>query len=410
MTFSRLLDARLRQLAVVLVAIGLLMFASAERSDAVGYDGLAYHRLLPIPPVTQDTENSCWLAVAEMILRYFDVPVDTLNLPKMPKGFPDDPLAHVASPQCHIYLITVAPKNGKCAPTSESVVQLQDVMNLYPVALRQWAPIFFGRQQVISSTVVTKALKQSEIEAAIDLGHPIGAVVNFPGTTHIVLIVGYDRTSAGFMVTINDPYPYKVLSNPWLSEGALSPRNFQYSVLLSAVNRIASWQSSITGFSTTSLPGALQKPDKDNPDAYPTRVVLAPLPFTMRSASPFGVDTYKLINAVRLRTLTGLPKRAGTACNISADGGTEICTDAYSLYANGCETIVKAGTTLLSCLIGTGVTDYRAWQKKLAGLLPDAYQLEAIDASTLASEISGLNIWLRYSVAAPNDVRIEAQI
>ena len=81
-------------------------------------------------------------------------------------------------------------------------------------------------------------LSPSEIVDEIDEGDPVVAGISPSGmgvfyppgmSEHVVLVVGYYRSSSGFRVLINDPMPYAHMGhNPYLAAGAARTQPGQY--------------------------------------------------------------------------------------------------------------------------------------------------------------------------------------
>lgn len=87
------------------------------------------------------------------------------------------------------------------------------------------------RQRIdgVRSTHVRRALTQEQIQEEIDNDRPIIAGISPGGVTgpfaqNVVLIIGYEGSDNGLVLTVNDPYPYQFVGNrfdPYLrSRGA----------------------------------------------------------------------------------------------------------------------------------------------------------------------------------------------
>jgi hypothetical protein len=243
----------MRTIAVLALTTVLTAFSIGQAAGAV-----VRHRLLPITPVVQRTSTSCWLAVAEMILRYFSVPVDQV----------DAPYVHDMDSQCTIYVVTFAPADHRCATNTENVVEVRSVMSQYAIALRATGkPAYTALNLTKTDEPTGTALDFSAIKSELDAARPVAIVLNVAGTAHVVLIVGFDDLGpAGQYITINDPFPYVATTNPWATFASSSPRPMQYTMTLSQLSAAAEWMDSLTGFTTAMSPKRSAVLDSRHPD------------------------------------------------------------------------------------------------------------------------------------------------
>lgn len=405
------------------VALIVLLIATVAGAETL--DGKPYHRLLPIPPRAQETPQSCWLAVSEMVLRYFRVPVDTFSpvasgLSPLPAGLPKiaplnfGPLVVPATAQCHIYLITLNPADGKCSPAGEKLENVKAVMSLYPVALRQSGSFLYEDQQIIASSLLPRSLTANEIATQIDSGSPIAAIVNISGTPHIVLISGYDRIGSTFFVTVNDPFPYKgVLDNTFLLHSSLSSVPMQYRVSLEFMQdtseKGADWSASLMGFRAGALPAPLLPPLSSDPDAKPTRVVI-PVetnPLKVLLLKQYKLDLIKLVRGVIDKNFDKLPKASASEhCTSNSTGNETTCVGTASILGQDCDSretaMTDTRTTTLTCILDTGTSawvTYEKTQAKIAVLLPIGYQLEKVSDGSTESDVSGVDVRLKYDTS-----------
>jgi hypothetical protein len=187
---------------------------------------------LKIPPVYQQTPVWCWLAVGEMVHRYFGVP--TLN--------------PVGNYQCGL-VATLAGQNSPCWANCGNCVGaagnygpvnqvVQDMVRRYPEMLRN-----LNRYDGPAITVQWKysALSDNEIENEIDAERPIIAGISPSGypqnvqSEHVALVIGYESTDDGMNVIVNDPFPFDRApfnqhANPYSAQGGESLGGGRYSI------------------------------------------------------------------------------------------------------------------------------------------------------------------------------------
>jgi hypothetical protein len=205
---------------------------------------------LAITPVAQQTPEWCWLASAEMIFRYYNVPQ-----------------VNGISYQCGIMGAVTGPNSicfyncAACVFGSGSDAASATVLAAYPSILQTYFFPFFRVPQV-SPQLLERQLTMSEIQLQLDANHPVELGITVGGpfqgqAGHDVVLIGYSAPStnaAQFLITIDDPFPYDVAAgvgpgrNPYRQLGAtvLQPGQYQlpYAVAASGLQWSASVQTS----------------------------------------------------------------------------------------------------------------------------------------------------------------------
>ena len=169
---------------------------------------------LHIPPVFQERPSWCWAAVGEMVFKYYYVPA-----------------AHRTDYQCGIVqgrnLCVGMPNCVQCDLSAGDEATMVNMLEQYPLmaTLR-------GKARDIALTVQSKSgsLSEEEVKNELDHGRPIIVGISPPGfkvdgsPQHMALIVGYDDSSGGLMLTVNDPFPYEDMRFLWIGNAYLSAR------------------------------------------------------------------------------------------------------------------------------------------------------------------------------------------
>lgn len=187
---------------------------------------------LSIPAVYQRTPVWCWLAVGEMVHRYYNLP--TLN----PAGnYQCGLVATLAGPNsaCWTNCGNCIGGAGNYGPVNEV---LKDMVRRYPEVLRS-----LNRYDGPSLTVQWRysALSDSQITNEIDAGRPIIAGISPSGypqnvqSEHVALVIGYETTDEGLNIIVNDPFPFDRLPfnqppNPYTAQGGQSLGSGRYSI------------------------------------------------------------------------------------------------------------------------------------------------------------------------------------
>jgi len=191
------------------VAIPLLML-SALSSSAAHAD-----RVLPIAPVTQATPVWCWLAVGEMVFRYFDVPAVNEHfqcglIGAISIGTAKD----ICASDC-----------TKCTVPGGDATTVTAMLTEYPRRASLLKKLKSPRLFVSHGNVLTV----DEVRKELDGDRPILAGISpagrpqaFGPSAHVALIVGYENVDGGLRLVVNDPFPFssKTWADPYLKAGA----------------------------------------------------------------------------------------------------------------------------------------------------------------------------------------------
>ena len=175
---------------------------------------------LHIPPVVQERPSWCWVAVGEMVFKYYDIPT-----------------VHRTDFQCGIAqgmkLCGAAPNCSECEIPDSDSATMATMLQRYP-------SLAAGSDLVgeIALTVQSKtgSLSEAEVKQEIDEGRPIIVRVSPSGfkingiSQHMALIVGYDDSSGGLKLTVNDPFPFEDdrflwIGNPYQPNMDMSEEN-----------------------------------------------------------------------------------------------------------------------------------------------------------------------------------------
>ena len=211
------------------------MIATTTASGDVPLTPASAGTVLGIPPVIQLTPVWCWLAVGEMVFRYYDVPM----------------VNDVA--QCGIVgALALGTRNESCVTDcrrcnvpAEDAATIMHMLADYPrrVALlgRGEAPRLFVTH--------TSALDVPSLRRELEGGRPVLAGINptlnptgrpaaFAASAHVALVVGWRPTPEGVLLVVNDPFPFddvvaagvshKRWANPYLNAGATMTAPGQY--------------------------------------------------------------------------------------------------------------------------------------------------------------------------------------
>ena len=169
---------------------------------------------LHIPPVLQERPSWSWVAVGEMVFKYYAVPA-----------------AHRTDYQCGIVqsrnLCTGIPNCVQCDLSAGDEATMINMLEQYPVIATPG-----GTAGDIALTVQSKngSLSDAEVKKEIDEGRPIIVGLSPTGfkvdgiPQHMALIVGYDDRSGDLMLTVNDPFPYEDMRFLWIGNAYLSAR------------------------------------------------------------------------------------------------------------------------------------------------------------------------------------------
>jgi hypothetical protein len=203
---------------------------------------------LVIPPVRQETPEWCWLAVGEMIFRYYQLP------PVNPAGDYQCGIVGAvgyaingACDQCNMNC-------GNCVRPAGSAQMVSYMLSTYPkVACKK----LFQSNTTLKSNFVANFLNADFLKAEIDAKRPVIAGINpgaqfvLPGNSlHVCLIVGYFYYNADLILVVNDPFPWAITgTDPYLMNGAVPAGNLIYQIpYVNFVNGLA-WNTSWSGIS-----------------------------------------------------------------------------------------------------------------------------------------------------------------
>ena len=209
-----------------------LLWLNISSSPTFFATSTPFDERLSIPSVYQETPVWCWLAVGEMVHRYFDVP--TLN----PAGdYQCGLVATLAGPRspCWNNCGNCIGAAGNYGPVNQVII---DMVRRYPEVLRS-----LNRYDGPKITVEWRysALSDREIRSEIDSGHPIIVGISPSGypqaapSEHVALVIGYEDVASGMNLIVNDPFPFNVYPfnqrrNPYLAFGGESLGRGRYSI------------------------------------------------------------------------------------------------------------------------------------------------------------------------------------
>ena len=185
---------------------------------------------LNIQPVQQQTAVWCWLAVGEMIFRYYGLP--TVN------GAGDYQCGIVAAvgysmnggcDACNINC-------GNCVRPAGDANMISRMISTYPkIACRE----LFNSGKTLKSNFVSNFLSPVFLSQELDNKRPVIAGINpgsafvLPGNSqHVAIIKGYYVDSFGNMILqVNDPFPYWTTgTDPYLNAGAYANGDLSYQI------------------------------------------------------------------------------------------------------------------------------------------------------------------------------------
>jgi hypothetical protein len=246
------LDARQKegQLFYVLVAsifllLGLVGCGGQEEKTDFGVKvtpaietPVTGQRLLSIVPMAQQTPVWCWAASAEMVLRYYGLPL--LN----PSG----------NYQCGIVAAYYGPNSScysncfTCISPIGAMSNLQLLINNYGVVANQFFP-----SRVLSSRLVFSALTFSQLAAEINSNRPVVAGISpqnysYPNfSQHFVVIIGFDTAGGVSSLIVNDPFPYAaaMTPDPYIQAGARQLQAGRYSIPYTTFLNQMNWGNTI---------------------------------------------------------------------------------------------------------------------------------------------------------------------
>lgn len=198
---------------------------------------------LEISPVTQETPEWCWIAVGEMIFKYFEIPnANPVN--DYQCGIVGE-LAlqgRMLPPICNVYC-------ERCPVPAGTASRVSQMLELYPKVLQEYGVDTDG----VEAHHRTSALSKTRLTAEIDDGNPVVAGIspNAQGSStvaaHVALIVGYEDD--GDILVINDPFPFQRVGipDPYLgADGEALDQDQQYRISYDNFRNLLHWSESFT--------------------------------------------------------------------------------------------------------------------------------------------------------------------
>ena len=185
---------------------------------------------ISIPPIQQNTEVWCWLAVGEMIFRHYGLP--TVN--------------GAGNYQCGIVAAVGYSINGGCdacnincgnciRPAGDASM-ITHMLRVYPqVACRD----LYTSNQTLNSTFISNYLTETALVTELDANRPVISGINpgsqfvLPGNSqHVAVITGYFYDAGNNLILyVNDPYPYAITgTDPYINNGAVTSGNLSYTI------------------------------------------------------------------------------------------------------------------------------------------------------------------------------------
>lgn len=193
-------------------------------------------RTLEVRPAFQETPVWCWVAVAEMVFRYYGVP----------NGNP------VGNYQCGIVGGVKLALDGRgdcyancanCIVPAGSAEYLRKVLELYP-SLVNWHYSLNAYTRDYALRAKDVALNITNDRPVIAGINPSGTDTNFGGSQHVALIVGHKND--GKTLVINDPFPYSSVGlHPYEHAGGVMLRPGQWSISYDDFVEKLDWNESV---------------------------------------------------------------------------------------------------------------------------------------------------------------------
>jgi len=210
----------------------LLLAATIARADKV----------LDVEPVEQATPVWCWVAVSEMVLRYYDVP----NV---------NPGGHY---QCGFIGLNAVATNAQACnadcrlcnfPAGHANV-LKSAFEEYP---RRVALVKSERQPRLRMTIRARALSFDEVMEEIDNERPFIIGISPAGSpvsnvsAHVAVIRGYKDEGGRSEVLVNDPFPFERAGspNPYLRAGGSREEDLSYWIDIEALKQRLAWRETM---------------------------------------------------------------------------------------------------------------------------------------------------------------------
>ncbi|MFN3953099.1 MAG: C39 family peptidase [Pararhodobacter sp.] len=213
--------------AAILLMLGTINPASAQQRVLEG-----------IVPVAQATHVWCWLAVGEMVFRYYGIP--QVNFTPSPAAYQCGIVGSLAYSPPSVHPCTM--DCGYCIVPAGDAQGMRRMLELYPV--RAGRPVLETRYHPAS-------LQMAGVVREIDAGHPVIIGISPSGqppafaSEHVALIAGYDLATNRLLV--HDPYPFgHSWANPYVPAGAQRVGALSYWVPLQALYGPLQWRETFT--------------------------------------------------------------------------------------------------------------------------------------------------------------------
>jgi hypothetical protein len=224
------LPGRISQIRLISFLIGIFFLPTLIRAET-----------LSIRAVAQETPVWCWVTVGEMVFRYYHVP--NVN----PGG----------DYQCGIIGARFGPRTvcwTNCRACQVPAGNPSEITRM----LREYPPfagsVFNRRVSGLDSTHTLSAISKDQVKQEIDEGRPIIVGISPGGggsavSAHVALVIGYDESDDGLILTVNDPFPYQYvppLTDPYLRAGGAGGEG-QYTIDFDTFRRQLSWRETFYG-------------------------------------------------------------------------------------------------------------------------------------------------------------------
>ncbi|MEK0422069.1 MAG: hypothetical protein RLZZ161_1920 [Bacteroidota bacterium] len=203
---------------------------------------------LNIPPVIQQTPVWCWLAVGEMVFKYYGLP--TVNPAGNYQCGIMGVMGYVAGGACN----TCNMSCENCIVPAGSSQMISNMLKDYP---KFTCKQLFNSNKTLNNTFIGSALTTQELISELNNKRPVIAGIN-PGATfivsgssqHVALITGYYYDANNKLVLrINDPYPYPIGFDPYLYFGGIKSGYLIYDIPYDLFYVNLNWNTSWYGIS-----------------------------------------------------------------------------------------------------------------------------------------------------------------
>jgi hypothetical protein len=191
--------------------------------------GISNPSTLNILPVRQETAVWCWLAVGEMVFRYYQLP--NLN----PGGDYQCGIVGAVGYSLNGACDACNINCGNCVRPAGSSQMVSYMISSYPkVACKA----LYQNNTTLNSQFASNFLAANFLIAELDAKRPVIAGINpgaqfvLPGNSqHVALVVGYFYSGSNLILKINDPFPYSITgTDPYAANGATNNGNLSYQI------------------------------------------------------------------------------------------------------------------------------------------------------------------------------------